>query len=135
MEQILATPRSGRTEEIRVISDLWWKKGGIDHFISLKTVKPNIDQTAVAKEDCLHLSAAIPGCRTNFGLPYNPYGERREDYAFNPPMGIFDFRRDAVVLIGRELWDTLGGAGCYAELLQIAAAVGAETRRKIHALR
>lgn len=135
LNHILATPRSGQIEELRVISDLWWRKDGVDNFISLKTVKPNIDQTAVAKEDCLHLSVAIPNCHTYFGLPYNPFGERKEDYAFNPPMGIFDFKRDSVVLIGSEMWDTLGGEGCYNELLQIASEVGAKTRRKINELR
>ena len=135
LNHILATPRSGQIEELRVISDLWWRKDGVDNFISLKTVKPNIDQTAVAKEDCLHLSVAIPNCHTYFGLPYNPFGERREDYACNPPMGIFDFKRDSVVLIGSEMWDTLGGEGCYNELLQIASEVGANTRRKINELR
>ena len=45
----------------------------IDNYISLKTVKPNIDQTAVVKEDCLHLTIANPNCKTYFGLPYNPY--------------------------------------------------------------
>lgn len=135
LNHILATPRSGQIEELRVISDLWWRKDGVDNFISLKTVKPNIDQTAVAKEDCLYLSVAIPNCHTYFGLPYNPFGERREDYAFNPPMGIFDFKRDSVVLIGSEMWDTLGGEGCYNELLQIASEVGANTRRKINELR
>ena len=135
LNHILATPRSGQIEELRVISALWWRKDGVDNFISLKTVKPNIDQTAVAKEDCLHLSVAIPNCHTYFGLPYNPFGERREDYAFNPPMGIFDFKRDSVVLIGSEMWDTLGGEGCYNELLQIASEVGANTRRKINELR
>lgn len=135
LNHILATPRSGKIEELRVISDLWWRKDGVDNFISLKTVKPNIDQTAVAKEDCLHLSVAIPNCHTYFGLPYNPFGERREDYAFNPPMGIFDFKRDSVVLIGSEMWDTLGGEGCYNELLQIASEVGANTHRKISELR
>ena len=74
LNHILATPRSGQIEELRVISDLWWRKDGVDNFISLKTVKPNIDQTAVAKEDCLHLSVAIPNCHTYFGLPYNPFG-------------------------------------------------------------
>lgn len=50
-------------------------------------------------------------------------------------MGIFDFKRDSVVLIGSEMWDTLGGEGCYNELLQIASEVGANTRRKINELR
>ena len=132
---IRAVQPSGRTRRIRIISDLWWRKDGIDNYISLKTVKPNIDQTAVAKEDCLHLTIAEPGCNAYFGLPYNPYGERREDYAFNPPMGIFDFRHDPVVLIGRDMWDTIGGEGCYDELLDIAAQVGEETRDNIRRIR
>ena len=135
LDQLRNTRLSGQTDELRIISDLWWKKDGIDNFISLKTVKPNIDQTAVAKEDCLHLSVGIPGCNTYFGLPYNPFGERREDYNFNPPMGIFDFRNDPVVLIGRDMWDTIGGEGCYAELLEIARQVGVETRQRIDNLR
>lgn len=107
------------------------EKNGIDHFASLKTVKPNIDQTEVAKRDCLLLSAAIPGCKAYFGLPYNPYGENKADYAFTPPMGIFDFRHDPVVLIGQELWDTIGGPGCYVELLEIAREVGRQTKAAI----
>lgn len=135
VQKILNTPISGKTRKIRVISDLWWKKNGIDNYVSLKTVKPNIDQTAVAKEDCLHLTIGNPNCNAYFGLPYNPYGEKRSDYAHNPPMGIFDFKNDPVVLIGRDLWDTIGGNGCYNELIDIATQVGNETRNQIKKLR
>lgn len=105
----------GQCPPIRIISDLWWQKDGINNYISLKTVKPNIDQTAVAKEDC----------------PYNPYGENKSEYAHNPPMGIFDFHHDSVVLIGKDMWDTIGVAGCYEELIDIARAVGVETKQTI----
>lgn len=135
MQRIQRVRPVGHMVDIRVISDMWWHKDGIDNYISLKTVKPNIDQTAVAKEDCLHLAIADPNCNVYFGLPYNPFGEFREDYAHNPPMGIFDFRHDPVVLIGREMWDTIGGNGCYEELLDIAAQVGSETREIINRLR
>lgn len=128
---IQAIRPAGQTTQLRIISDLWWRKDGVDNYISLKTVKPNIDQTAVAKEDCLHLIIGKPGCHAYFGLPYNPYGEEKTDYAFNPPMGIFDFRHDPVVLIGREMWDTIGGDGCYDEILEIARSVGQETKSKI----
>lgn len=124
-------PMSGTTTTLRIISDLWWQKNGINNYISLKTVKPNIDQTAVAKEDCLYLSLADPYCNAYFGLPYNPYGENKEDYAHNPPMGIFDFHHDPVVLIGKEMWDTIGGSGCYEELIDIAQEVGRETKQTI----
>ncbi len=135
IQRIMDTAPHGDIVNIRVISDLWWNKDGIDNYISLKTVKPNIDQTAVAKEDCLHLSIADPNCNAYFGLPYNPYGEHKEDYSHNPPMGIFDFRHDPVVLIGQEMWDTIGGYGCYDELLDIAYQVGEETRQTISRIR
>lgn len=122
---------SGHTRQLRVISDLWWKRDGIDHYASLKTVKPNIDQTAVAKEDCLRLTLADPRCKAYFGLPYNPYGESKTDYNFSPPMGIFDFHKDPVVLIGKEMWETIGGDGCYDEILAIAKEVGMETKKSI----
>ncbi|MDR1604136.1 MAG: TdeIII family type II restriction endonuclease [Gracilibacteraceae bacterium] len=51
IEEISKTTHSGDILTIRIISDLWWIKGGIDHYMSIKTVKPNIDQTAVAKQD------------------------------------------------------------------------------------
>ncbi len=121
----------GESKKLRIISDVWWRKNGIDNYISLKTVKPNIDQTVIAKTDCLHLTIAKPKCNAYFGLPYNPYGENREDYSFSPPMGIFDFRHDSIVLIGRDMWDTIGGPGCYDELLEIATQVGCETRETI----
>lgn len=131
IQRIRSAKPTGRTMGIRVISDLWWRKDGINNYVSLKTVMPNIDQTAVAKEDCLHLTIDDPSCNAYFGLPYNPYGETRESYAFKPPMYIFDFKHDPVVLIGRELWDTIGGYGCYDELLDIASQVGTETRDAI----
>lgn len=122
-------------DESRVISDLWWIKGGINHYLSIKTVKPNIDQTAEAKRDLLKLKLHDPQARVYFGLYYNPYGEHRADYAWTPPKGIFDLAHDDVVLIGRDYWDTLGGVGTYNEVLRIARQVGEETRPLIMALR
>lgn len=131
LNEIMSAKQTGIKKEIRVISDIWWKKQGIDNFISLKTVKPNIDQTAVAKEDCLHLKLGIPNCNVYFGLPYNPYGEDRTSYKHNPPKQIFDMCSDPVVLIGKDMWDTIGGDGCYEELLEIAQEVGQETKEEI----
>lgn len=131
LNEVLNAQLTGKITTRRVISDFWWYKNGINHYISLKTVKPNIDQTSVAKEDCLYLTIGDRNCKAYFGLPYNPYGERKEDYAFNPPMRIFDFHYDSVVLIGREMWDTIGGSGCYDILIDIAKQVGYETRKEI----
>lgn len=132
--EIARAPRTGVLVTHHVISDLWWVKDGINNFMSIKTVKPNIDQTAVAKQDMLRLLFADPTCRVYFGLYYNPYGEERTTYAHNPPMGIFNFRADPVVLIGRDYWDTLGGEGTYDIVLEIAQEVGADTRARLQDL-
>lgn len=131
---IKRTPRSGQLAEHRIISDLWWAKNAVNHYMSIKTVKPNIDQTAVAKQDLLRLTVADPSCKVYFGLYYNPYGEDKASYAHTPPMGIFDFHNDGVVLIGKEYWDTLGGNGCYETVIEIAKEVGAETRMRLSSL-
>jgi hypothetical protein len=126
--------QDGHQEDVRVISDLWWLKDGINHYMSIKTVKPNIDQTAEAKRDLLKLKLYDPACRVFFGLYYNPYGERREDYGWTPPQGVFNFRADPVVLIGRDYWDELGGAGCYDEVIEIAEECGTRTRLLVEQL-
>lgn len=135
LSSILEATPTGNLLESRIISDLWWNKDGKDHYMSIKTVKPNIDQTAVAKKDLLTLKVNNTSCTAYFGLYYNPYGEDKTSYAHNPPMRVFDFRHDSVVLIGKEYWDTLGGEGCYEEVLEIANSVGNETREMMEHLR
>lgn len=133
LEQVRRPPGTGTESiEYRVISDLWFRRDGRDHFLSIKTVKPNIDQTVEAKRDLMKLSLGVEGdpC-VYFGLYYNPYGESRAAYQWTPPMKVFDFHNDHVVLIGRDYWDTIGGAGLYDEMLAIAAEVGERTRELI----
>ena len=133
LNSIIGTIDLGINMRIRVISDLWWKKDGIDNYMSIKTVKPNIDQTAEVKRDLLKLKINDPSSNVYFGLYYNPYGENRKDYKWTPPMGIFDFLNDSVVLIGRDYWDTLGGMGFYSELMEIATSVGEITKERLSA--
>lgn len=135
LQQICNVSGGDGTTRIRVISDLWWVKDGRNHFMSIKTVKPNIDQTAEAKKDLLKLKMFDPNCRVYFGLYYNPFGEDRGAYNWSPPQRVFDFTNDSCVLIGQEYWDNLGGAGTYAEILDIAREVGVETRRSLSTLR
>ncbi|MDR2714588.1 MAG: TdeIII family type II restriction endonuclease [Coriobacteriales bacterium] len=135
LQSINAVQPIGVNAYQKVISDLWWIKNGINHYVSIKTVKPNIDQTAVAKRDLLRLKLNDPRCKVFFGLYYNPYGEEKTTYNHAPPMGVFDFRHDSVVLIGREYWDTLGGDGTYDVVLDIARSVGSETKEMLEALR
>jgi hypothetical protein len=118
----------------RVISDLWWVKDGKQNFMSIKTVKPNIDQTAEAKRDLLRLTCEDGGRRVYYGLYYNPYGEIKTEYNWTPPNKVFDMQNDECVLIGEEYWETLGGEGFYGELLTVAQRAGsrfAETLSKL----
>jgi len=131
LSEVRFVKKSGILTSIRVISDLWWEKDGVNNYLSIKTVKPNIDQTAVAKSDSLKLKMFDISCNSYFGLYYNPFGEKKTDYAHNPPMTIFDMRHDQAVLIGKEYWDLLGGTGFYEEVLEIAKEVGAETKEMI----
>jgi hypothetical protein len=121
----------GDTIVTRVISDLWLQRDGHTTHISIKTVKPNLDQTQIAKRDMLLLKAHDPSCQAYFGLYYNPGGELRQDYDWGIPFKLFDMHRDPCVLIGRDYWDFLGGAGTYDSLLEIFASVGEITRQRL----
>ncbi len=126
VREVLNTPQSGTRVQVRVISDLYFLRDGIEHFFSIKTVKPNIDQTAEAKRDLLKLKVYNPNCKTFFGLYYNPYGDQRSLYSWGPPMKIFNFHTDECVLLGRDYWDTIGGEGTYEIVIGLAQSVSIE---------
>jgi|SRR5690625_25954 len=122
----------GSKETVSVTSDLYVKTtGGEDLFFSMKTVKPNLDQTERAKRDLLELIAMNPDHKAYFVLPYNPYGEEREKYNFTIPFKIFDMRNDPSVLIGKDFWDLLGGEGTYEDLLEVFEEVGEDLQEKL----
>ncbi|MBG6026602.1 TdeIII family type II restriction endonuclease [Proteus mirabilis] len=130
-QYILNIPRSGRSIDLRVISDLYFERNGTRNYLSIKTVKPNIDQTAEAKRDLLKLKIDDPNCNVYFGLYYNPYGVQRTGYAWTPPMRIFNFHYDSCILIGKDYWDCLGGKGTYEIILEIAQSAGESLQRTI----
>ncbi|MCB9223237.1 MAG: TdeIII family type II restriction endonuclease [Crocinitomicaceae bacterium] len=124
--------QKGDTEVRRVISDLWMKKDGKEKYISIKTVKPNLDQTEIAKKDLLLLKAHDPSFETYFGLFYNPGGEERKDYNWTMPFKIFDMHNDPIVLIGKDYWNMIGESqNTYSELLKIFVKVGKQTQSEI----
>lgn len=150
IERILSSLRSGETspnweKEVakvkafnkgdyvvrRIISDLWIKRDKTEVFISIKTVKPNIDQTEIVKKDLLLLKAHDPNFETFFGLYYNPGGPNRVDYNWSVPAKIFNMKQDKCVLIGQEYWDFVGGPGTYNSLLKIFKRVGNDTRSQL----
>ncbi len=115
----------------RIISDLWIKKEETEIFISIKTVKPNIDQTEIVKKDLLLLKAHNPSFKTYLGLYYNPGGPKKTDYNWSIPSKIFDMKHDECVLIGSEYWNLIGGKGTYTSLLNIFEKVGNDTRAQL----
>ena len=113
--------------EFQVLSDLYiCRPDGTEEFYSFKTVKPNLDQTEIAKKDMLLLLADDSEREVYFALPYNPAGEGhpyrecRHDFPFR----LFNMDNDACVLIGAKLWDKIGGHGTYDELLMLFEEVG-----------
>lgn len=122
---------SGNVVNVTIRSDLYYIRDNTHHFYSIKTVKPNIDQTVEAKKDLLLLSLAYPNSKAYFGLYYNPYGEFREQYIWAPPRRIFNFHTDESVLIGKDYWDNLGGNGTYEFIMEIAQEVGPEIQELI----
>jgi hypothetical protein len=128
---VIASKGIGTQIETSVISDVYIKrKDKSEYFYSFKTVLPNLDQTAKAKEDSLTLKAMSPAYNAIFALPYNPYISRQE-YKWSHANKVFNMRLDPCVLIGEELWDQIGGNGTYKELLEIFEEVGAEFKAKI----
>ena len=115
----------------RIISDLWIKKDNIEVFISVKTVKPNLDQTEIVKKDMLFLKADNINAHTFLGLYYNPGGPNRIDYNWSLPSKIFNMKQDKCVLIGQQYWDFIGGEGSYEALLDIFKQVGNNTRAQL----
>ncbi|MGP5015053.1 TdeIII family type II restriction endonuclease [Glutamicibacter ardleyensis] len=131
LERVLVAGRYGTPDTRRVRTDLFWVKDGVENFMSIKTVKPNLDQTAEAKRDLLKIAADDSSRNVYFGLYYNPYGETRESYNFSPPKRLFDFVNDKPILLGADYWNTLGGIGTYELILGIAEDVGMSTRALI----
>jgi Type II restriction endonuclease, TdeIII len=115
----------------RILSDLWIKRNRTEIFISIKTVKPNIDQTEIVKRDMLFLKAHDPAYETYMGLYYNPGGPKREDYNWTLPSKIFNMKDDECILIGEEYWELVGGKGTYKSMLEVFEEVGTVTRVKL----
>ena len=90
-------------------------------FVELKTPLPNLDVAAESKKKMLYFllimaRKSIVGPQSYLGLTYNPF-LTRNNYSHNFTERIMDM--NAEVLIGEEMWDFIGGAGTYSELLEI----------------
>lgn len=125
---------NNRYENIRVRFDLYIKRtDGSEEFYSIKTVKPNLDQTEIAKRDMLHIKACNTTSNVYFALPFNPAGEGY-DYrqVHSIPYKLFNMDKDESVLIGSKFWNKVGNDNeTYNELLGIFEELGADYSKKI----
>lgn len=132
--EFLRELETDRYQDVNVLFDLYIKReDATEEYYSLKTVKPNLDQTETAKKDMLRLMTAEHNSEAFFALPYNPAGEG-EIYksAHAIPYKLFDMDNDNNVLIGKNLWDKIGADNnTYNELLDIFDKVGEEYIAKI----
>ncbi|SHM85373.1 Type II restriction endonuclease, TdeIII [Cyclobacterium lianum] len=131
----IAAHDKGRTIVRDVISDLYFERNGIKHYFSIKTVKPNLDQTSIAKRDMLYIKAHNPLNEPYFALYYNPTGEGQDEYNYSQPFKYFNMKHDSCVLIGKTYWDFLGGLGTYEELLKIFNEVGQITIDQVKSMK
>ena len=107
----------------------WEKK----YAFELKAPLPNSDQTKVSKEKILKLYSMEPRQIDGayYALPYNPFGNR-ENYSWSFPARWFDMKKDAVVLIGDEFWEKIGGLGTYQAFIEAINEIGEEYKNRIY---
>jgi len=121
---------------VTVICDVYAedRKNNRRYAFELKAPLPNSDQTKVSKEKILKLYAMEPRQvdAAYYALPYNPYGVRREDYAWTFPARWFDMKKDEVVLIGNDFWETIGGLGTYQAFITAINEIGVGYRERIY---
>ena len=67
-----------------------------------------------------------------YALVYNPYGNKKEDYAWSFPMRWFDMINDESVLIGDEFWNLIGGKGTYNTFINEINKLGVGYKERIY---
>jgi hypothetical protein len=126
---------TGENIPVSVICDVYAQDTASQrrYAFELKAPLPNSDQTKVSKEKLLKLYAMDPPQveEAYYALPYNPYG-RRENYSWSFPARWFNMKEDAVVLIGEEFWEKIGGLGTYKAFIEAVNEIGQEYKDRIY---
>ncbi len=110
------------------------KRSRRTYAFELKAPLPNSDQTKVSKEKMFKLLAMNERIVTDayYALVYNPYGKKREDYAWSFPKRWFDMVNDDSVLIGEELWEFIGGKDTYKHFISEINQLGVAYKERIY---
>lgn len=126
----------GNPVPVDVVCDIYIpsQRTGENYAFELKAPLPNSDQTKVSKEKMFKLLAMNeqPIKSAYYALPYNPYGKRREDYAWTFPARWFDMKHDPSVLIGEEYWNMIGGEGTFDFFIKEINKLGVTYRERIY---
>lgn len=122
---------NGDKLKISVVVDLYGESDKKKLYCELKSSKPNSDQTKVSKEKLMKIYAMKKGENYEgyYALPDNPW-KTKEDYSWPHPKRWFEMDK-APVVMGKDFWDSIGGAGTYEELIEIFKEVGKVTKPRI----
>lgn len=125
----------GKPDEVAVTCDVFIStdEGVPGSAFELKSPKPNKDQAKEARTRLLNLYAMEPRRITDayFGLPYNPYGTR-DDYEWPHIRRFFDVKNDPRLLIGDDLWETVGRREVFSELMEVIREIDTEFHQAIY---
>jgi hypothetical protein len=125
----------GKQLPISIVCDIHVENpdDGKKYSFEIKGPLHNSDQAKVSKEKLLKIHAMEPKPvdEAYFCLPYNPYG-KRSLYTWSHPARWFDMKNDAVVLIGDEFWNKIGGDGTYQGFIAAINQIGKAYRDRIY---
>jgi len=109
------------------------ERTGETFAFEVKAPLPDKDQTKVSKEKIFKLLAMenSPINHAYFGLPYNPFG-LKQDYHWPFAETWFNMQNDPCVLIGKELWELIGGVGAYEKFINEINKLGMDYKKIIY---
>lgn len=137
VREVLNKSSASTTVTLSVIADLYVRQhDGKELFFEIKSPQPNQGQCLEVTQRLLRIhllrNKPRPDVQAFFAMPYNPFGNSRQDYRWGYALNYTPF--DDAVRIGDEFWELLGGPSTYRELLAIYEEVGREQAQTILSL-
>lgn len=127
-EILSASTEGGIFRKTGNIADFYMRKGNVEYYFEIKTVKPNIDVFEKSKTKLLEwIARARKPVKVFLAFPYNPY--HPEPYSRFTEVGLMNHPND--MLIGDEYWNFLGGEKTFEMLLLAFDEVGKEYKEKL----
>lgn len=133
LEQVMQIHKRGG-EKRTLIADIFVQtKDNTEYYFEMKTPKANKSQCLDMTRNMLSICAMRKGTANNvkafFAMPYNPYGNKKNDYNHSIVLNYLDLERQ--VLMGDEFWEFIGGKSTLKELLSVYEEVGNEFFKEI----